>query len=200
MNPLLEFKPWPKIPRLTNERFHITEKIDGTNACIIVKNKNDIDFSGKHISEYETYKYKIAETKDKVLFAQSRNKFITPNDDNFGFAKWVLENAEELSYLGYGHHFGEWWGKGIGRGYGLTERRFSLFNVGIWNEENKPKCCHVVPYLGNFIFGNLQIEIDYFLTTLIREGSYAVDGFKNPEGIMVYSELAKQYWKVLINK
>jgi len=31
------FKAWPKIPRLENEIFHITEKIDGTNACIVIE-------------------------------------------------------------------------------------------------------------------------------------------------------------------
>ena len=35
------FKKWPKIPRLENEVYYITEKIDGTNACII------IDYSGE---------------------------------------------------------------------------------------------------------------------------------------------------------
>lgn len=30
------FKAWPKIHRLENEVYHISEKIDGTNACIII--------------------------------------------------------------------------------------------------------------------------------------------------------------------
>ena len=50
----------------------------------------------------------------------------------FGFARWVETNRERLiTLLGPGLHFGEWWGSGIQRGYGLTkgDKRFSLFNV-----------------------------------------------------------------------
>jgi hypothetical protein len=79
---------------------------------------------------------------------RSRSRWITPDDDNFGFAAWVEANRDELLTLGPGRHFGEWWGSGIQRGYGLPkgEKRFSLFNVSRWGE-SRPACCHVVPVL-----------------------------------------------------
>jgi hypothetical protein len=56
------------------------------------------------------------------------------------------EHRDDLLTLGPGRHFGEWWGAGIQRRYGLTEKRFSLFNVTRWGEA-RPACCHVVPTL-----------------------------------------------------
>src|SRR5436305_1822690 len=102
---MIEFNAFPKIARLNRECV-ITEKIDGTNASILID-------------------------EDGVVMAGSRTRWITPENDNFGFAKWVEANKSELMKLGVGHHFGEWWGSGIQRGYGLTkgEKRFSLFNV-----------------------------------------------------------------------
>ena len=121
---MIKFRAWPKIQRLSNETYTITEKIDGTNACIVIDEEGNIA-------------------------AQSRNRLIFPNNDNYGFAKWVEDNKEDLLSLGPGHHYGEWWGRGIGRNYDQTERFFSLFNCGLWGEHNPntPKCCKVVPIL-----------------------------------------------------
>ena len=112
MNPSdpLVFAPMPKIARL-NREIIITEKIDGTNASVHI------------VPDFETGACKV--------LAASRTRWITPQNDNLGFAAWVEANREGLLQLGPGHHFGEWWGRGINRNYGLTERRFSLFNV-IW--------------------------------------------------------------------
>lgn len=103
----LTFVEWPKIARL-NRDVVVTEKIDGTNAAVGV-------------------------TADGRVYAQSRNRILTVGNDNFGFAAWVKRHEQTLAkLLGIGLHFGEWWGVGIGRGYDLSERRFSLFNVAKW--------------------------------------------------------------------
>jgi len=123
MDKLPEFTPWPKIARL-NREIVITEKLDGTNAAI-------------HIEEFDCVEPNGEGHKQFRVTAQSRNRILQPgkHTDNFGFAAWVQKNAEVLyKALGVGLHFGEWWGVGIGRGYGLTERRFSLFNVAKWGE------------------------------------------------------------------
>lgn len=122
-----EFQGWPKIGRL-NRDIVITEKIDGTNAAIgIVEEIRD---TGRQHDDgtgiYEVY---------TNIYAQSRTRIITPQDDNYGFARWVEQNREVLiRTLGPGLHFGEWWGVGIGRKYDLSERRFSLFNTKKWGE------------------------------------------------------------------
>jgi ATP-dependent RNA circularization protein (DNA/RNA ligase family) len=54
------FEDFPKIARLSRECC-ITEKIDGTNAQVVI-------------------------TEDGQVLAGSRTRFITPEDDNYGFA------------------------------------------------------------------------------------------------------------------
>src|SRR5438105_3732245 len=100
------FEEFPKIARLSRDCI-VTEKIDGTNAQIFI-------------------------TEDGTIHFGSRSRWITPENDNYGFARWATEHKEDLLKLGPGRHFGEWWGCGIQRGYGLKEKRFSLFNVMRW--------------------------------------------------------------------
>jgi hypothetical protein len=167
----MEFVGFPKIPRLSRTMV-ITEKIDGTNAQIYI-------------------------TDDFNMFVGSRNKYITTENDNAGFAKWCFNNREELiNCLGPGRHFGEWWGQGINRGYGLKEKRFSLFNTTRWTEETKPKCCYVVPILYHGIFNTDQIDEE--LLILERNGSIAAPGFMNPEGVIVYHEKGNLFFKKTI--
>lgn len=165
----IEFVPFQKIPRL-NRDIVITEKIDGTNAIV-------------HVSE------------DRVVIAGSRNRWITPEKDNAGFARWVQENAEQLAWLGPGTHFGEWWGAGIQRRYGLTEKRFSLFNVGRWGEQ-RPPCCGVVPTLYSGPFS--KTAIDDAMERLRSAGSVAAPGFMQPEGIVVFHTASGQLFKATL--
>ena len=191
----MEFRPMPKTPRLSRE-IVITEKIDGTNASVYVQDAEELnDFTARITARAGQY----------LLFAGSRTRWITPEDDNFSFAEWVHANAHELVKLGPGHHFGEWWGKGIQRGYGLEERRFSLFNVGRWWDwhiaghapvglEITPPCCHVVPVLDRGSLFDMQ-PVDFALNLLRDQGSVAAPGFMDPEGIMVYHTAASQLFK-----
>ncbi len=192
----MEFLPFPKIARLSRN-IVVTEKIDGTNASIYIPEPESILQNAPWLDESHS-----------MIFAGSRTKWITPVDDNYGFAKWVLENKEELLKLGPGHHFGEWWGQGIQRKYGLSEKRFSLFNTGRWNSKhNKGKeesntlclevsCCHVVPLLIQCKFDSL--EIDCWIDDLIENGSAAAPGFMDPEGIVIWHEAARQLFKKTI--
>lgn len=181
----MEFQSFPKIPRYSRDII-ITEKLDGTNAQIYIEQYTDI------LDENNLpYGNPLCTYKDMAIFAGSRNRWITIEDDNFGFAKWVKENSEELVKLGPGRHFGEWWGKGIQRGYGLDHKRFSLFNVQRWNIQNIPECCSVVPtlYHGPWNMGEAcsnKDAIEYAIELLKSEGSLAAPGFMDPEGIIIY--------------
>lgn len=170
-----EFQAFPKIYRL-NREVVVTEKLDGTNACVVIEAGSVADPQDGWCAALEV---------DGVwlkIGAQSRGRVITPEDDNFGFAAWVRENAQVLSQLGIGYHYGEWWGLGIQRGYGLKERRFSLFNVTRWQYE-RPTCCHVVPVLARGVgFGIATEGLDW----LRLHGSVASPGFMKPEGIVAF--------------
>jgi hypothetical protein len=146
-----EFQVWPKIPRWSNESYVITEKIDGTNGCIIITDYGEI-------------------------FAQSRSRILdeSSDGDNYGFCKWVNGNKEELLQLGVGYHYGEWWGRGIQRNYGMTERKFSLFNI--WHKDT-PECVDKVPVV--------EQTYDRAMARLKEIGSIAAPGFMSPEGFVM---------------
>ena len=223
----MEFKGWPKTPRLDSP-FIITEKIDGTNAAVVIEphDPNNADLNGAFAQVYSAYDPygKPVDEGDEWLYdvgAQSRNRLIDPAHDNFGFAAWVEENAQELvDILGVGRHFGEWWGSGIQRGYGLTkgEKRFSLFNVTRYNpyDSFEEMCANadvppwfelpalrLVPvlYHSNEDADSVLIEYSAYaaLTDLKLEGSYAAPGFMRPEGIVLFHARSGQTFKKYVD-
>lgn len=170
---MTNFIGFGKIARF-NRRIVVTEKIDGTNGQIYIG-------------------------EDGEFLVGSRNGWITPENDNYGFARWAYANKEELLKLGTGSHFGEWWGQGIQRGYCMKEKCFSLFNVHRWDEDSvRPACCRVVPTLfeGNFE----DFEIKEFMTVFKRIGSYASPGYNKPEGIIIYHTDSKTLFKKTFEK
>jgi hypothetical protein len=191
------FEEFPKIGRLKRDMV-ITEKIDGTNAQVHITPPTVFVDDSKVIARNADV---TSPTYGFVMLAGSRNRYITPTDDNFGFAKWVQAHAEELWALGEGRHFGEWWGSGVQRGYGLTngEKRFSLFNVGRWSDLGPPPaCCSLVPVLKRWTFDT--VVIDDVLARLAREGSVAAPGFMKPEGIVVFQAATRTLFKRTIDK
>ena len=165
-----DFLGFAKIPRLYKE-IVISEKIDGTNAQIFI-------------------------SEDGHIRAGSRNRWLTPENDNFGFAKWVEANKKDLLKLGAGRHFGEWWGSGIQRTYGVREKYFTLFNAAKWGGDSigqKPDCCGVVPILAKGDFS--EALIDHTLAELKEKGSIVAPGFMKPEGIVIFHRAANQLFK-----
>ena len=168
----IPFNSFGKIARV-NKAFGcvITEKIDGTNSQIVIESNT-------------------------IVAVGSRNRWLEPGKetDNFGFAGWVQENYDELLKLGDGSHFGEWYGGSIQRGYGRKEKSFALFNAGRWsNVEERPACCEVVPVL---YAGDFSREIvEEVMNDLKKNGSRLVEGFMNPEGIIVYLTATRTYLK-----
>ena len=174
LSALPPFEEFASISRLSRDMV-VTEKLDGTNAQVMVLD-------------------------DGRVVAGSRNRFITPTDDNFGFARWVAEHEDELRVgLGIGSHYGEWWGSGIQRRYGLDHKRFSLFNVARWGDDAvRPKCCHVVPVLLRWTFDTHKV--DEVLAQLSASGSVAAAGFMNPEGVVVYHAASRTLFKKTLDK
>lgn len=187
----MEFLAWPKTPRLFRD-IVVTEKIDGTNGCTII-------------------------TEDGEVGAQSRKRLLPmgprgmddgswQKQDNAGFAAWVSEHKECLvEVLGSGYHYGEWWGHGIQRGYGLQkgDRRFSLFNTERWGHFEDPEQFPNIPGLGVvpvlYRGVNDTDEIHHTLTDLMEMGSAAVPGYMNPEGVIVYHSASRQCFKVTLD-
>jgi len=193
---MLDFVGYPKIPRLFRDII-VTEKIEGTNGQIFIERVTVLD----ELEEDGVY-YSSDNGEDILLKcgdeywcikAGSRKRWLSPGSDNFGFFEWVYHNAEELLKLGPGRHFGEWWGKGIQRGYGLNERKFSLFDV---DKELETSIVDKVPVLYRGMFDHDEIVRCKY--NLIKYGSHAAPGFMDPEGVIVYHTAAKQYFKSTI--
>lgn len=188
---MVEFTPFPKVPRWSRDII-ITEKLDGTNASVHIGHEE----GDPSTILFSTHDYDVT---DRTVFvrAGSRTRWIKPGKltDNYGFADWCLANSRELLKLGLGHHFGEWWGKGIQRGYGLNERRFSLFNVSRWFDQ-RPSCCHLVPIL--YQGANSERHVAEAIHELARYGSLAANGFMDPEGIMIFHTAAGMVFKKTI--
>jgi hypothetical protein len=213
------FEAMPKIARL-NKDVIVTEKIDGTNAQIYIERVPvaDIGFSTEAESQAnpfpipeEVVAVKMLSNGDHLLLrAGSKNRWLKPGADNFGFFAWASEHFEQLFTLGEGVHRGEWWGKGVQRGYGLTGKRFSLFNVSRWvdstdpdgyraplgeGQSYAPACCHVVPIMGS---GPGFEDIATGLYMLQQNGSLAAPGFMEPEGVCVFHTGSGTYYKATI--
>jgi len=171
----MEFAPFGKIARWSREVI-ITEKIDGTNASVLISD------DGAEIA------------------AASRSRILKPGEDNFGFRAWVEANRDALLALGPGQHFGEWWGSGIQRGYGLKVKRFSLFNVSRWGDSARPSCCDVVPVLWRGPADLLNYSIIRALELLRLGGSQAAPGFMKPEGIVVFHVAGGHLYKKTLEK
>ena len=223
-----QFKSWGSTPRF-HKGLHITEKIDGTNAGVSVQG-----FSfGTHIDGVPedatlvsgpTNPEREVPEVEYLVRAQSRKRIITPQNDNFGFAKWVWDNADGLAnLLGYGYHYGEWYGEGIQKNpLAVQGRRWALFNTWHWGaspnygrlvDADIPGLT-VVPVLHDEkTHGPADyMTIPHCLDTLREWGSQAT-GYKTlreshkmdyhvegPEGIIVWQRETRQRYKILLQE
>lgn len=191
---MIEFKEFPKIARLNREVI-VTEKIDGTNAQINIRSAFERTFEVGYDVQ--------AEVNGESVYMRcgSRTRWLSLQDDNFGFCKWFYQHAPELAALGVGAHFGEWWGSGIQRGYGLTEKRFSLFNTYRWTDDAaRPACCHVVPVIYHGAPKDGFAIAGHAIERLKSQGSFAAPGFMKPEGIVAFHVQGNLMFKATIEK
>ena len=177
-----EFNGYPKTKRLDDATFVISEKIDGSNGVI-------------HVDPYT-----------KAVTAGSRSKWLGDDGskswDNHGFGEWVKENTSELQKLPAGIHYGEWYGRGINRNYGLKERKFMLFDRKKYQDlPSLPECVELetllTPELSIWFLGRTCCEE---LDDLKENGSRHVPGFMKPEGIIVRFKSMGQVMKVILDK
>jgi hypothetical protein len=190
------YPKWESIPRLYNETFSITEKIDGTNGLIFIEPKPEVRYPlASTLILRDTYAY---------VSVGSRKRWITPGQDNHGFAAWVYENAEALvAALGPGHHYGEGAGPGIrGNRHGLEEKTFFLFNWRLWthllaNPEIEIPCglrgVAVLDIGVIYMVSAARGWADYLESVGTQAGPGSSD--KPPEGVILRSDLTGQMWK-----
>lgn len=94
-----------KYHSLSSLKYHASVKIHGTNAA-------------------------VGKTEDGQVWFQSRNRVITPDDDNQGFAKWAVR--KDWDFLNPGTIiYGEWAGEGIQAKVAISNapRTFFIFST-----------------------------------------------------------------------
>lgn len=185
---MLEFETFPKIGRMSSN-CTITEKIDGTNAQIVFdEHGNMLVGSRKRAIFPEGSVYDTATQRPRR------------GTDNYGFAKWAYDNHPALfNFLGKGRHYGEWAGHGIQRAYGLDQKRFYLFNTARFGPQGQAIPTELqelgldsVPVLYEGEHDSREVCDE--MTNLKVFGS-RINGFDNPEGVIVYLHGLKSYYK-----
>lgn len=153
----VEFKPWGKTPRLKYFNVSISYKYDGTNSCIIIRD-------------------------GEIVGCQSRNRLITPDKDNMGFANWVEENKETLVKLGEGYHYGEWVGPGIQKNpHNFDRKYFYLFNPYMSG------CIEAHPELSDVGVRVAQVMyVGPYSDAAVKDCLDQLDVSKGDEGIILY--------------
>jgi hypothetical protein len=180
----LKFEAFEKMGRLKRE-CTITEKVDGTNAQILFDEEGNI----------------LVGSRKREIWPEGTDGR-SKGCDNAGFALWVYSNRDALfSFLGQGRHFGEWCFGKIQRGYGVTEKKFLLFNTGRFGEgkqeipdELATAGLGVVPILFNGVF--TTDAVDEVMDNLKVSGSRVAEGFMNPEGVVIYHHALRKSFKV----
>ena len=178
----MDFKEFPKIEKLTSVNMLITLKIHGTNASIAIYDETQED--GSIVRKLKT---------------GSRTKWVTPDNDNYGFARFVQERKDEfIEKLGLGVHYGEFYGLGINSGEGMKTKQLALFDVNRYNNketgiQSLPPQVITVPVLYQGPFSLEKIE--EMMAELKEKGSPLVPGFMRPEGVVV-TILGKRFKKV----
>lgn len=217
--------PWfpgmPPIVRLHRDVV-ITEKIDGTNGLIAITETADFTGDPEDPSTHRPEPLAVVDLPldhQVAVWAGSKNQWLGPDGDNFGFGAWVKANADRLAVmLGPGLHRGEWWGSGIQRGYGLPkgEKRFSLFNTSRWCMDDQVPMrgdesdatilpldyvpgLSVVPVLGQVPGQALNYSVDQALQRLQIHGSLAAPGFMRPEGVVIFQPSTLVTFKATID-
>jgi hypothetical protein len=170
------FESFHDIKRLETMFVTVTEKIHGSNAQIAISDDGT------------------------QLKAGSRNRWLSADHDNYGFYRWVHDNREALlAFLGPGRHYGEWYGAGIGPGYGMKEKRFALFNTTRWEPGTQlPTGVDIVPVLYAGLYSPQVIEETK--VKLKTGGSALVLGYMKPEGIVVYFANFRSRMKSVFDK
>ena len=118
------------------------------------------------------------------VIAQSRDRFITPGDDNYGFAKWVDENEGYFASLAINRNpvtiYGEWCGPGVMKGTAINQiehKSFAVFSAlseadGLLTEPmvldhhlrnfaDPPSGIHALPWVEFWVGAPNALRIDF---------------------------------------
>ncbi len=198
------YSSFPSIERLENIYCIISEKVDGTNGLIEIHNPG----SGCSSEQCTAFPCGVKDcSEEPVIKFGSRNRYITFNDDNAGFANFfrhyearfkdvaadivlkelkvsgeTLTECQEQYPL---RIYGEWFGSGIQRGYGLKDKFFMPFSTFYAEKLIEYQVPNIVK--PNIMYtGKFSQEIANTCMQTLTNGSLVIPEFKRPEGIVIH--------------
>lgn len=118
-----EFVKWPHIEKLYNVQKH-AQKLGKTGSAYRAK----VKLHGTNAA--------VRVSPEGVIEPQSRNRTLTPEDDNHGFAKWATAQSWP-TYTNSYVVFGEWVGQGVQTGVALSQledKHFVIFAM-LWSAD-----------------------------------------------------------------
>ena len=196
-----EFIKWSKTPHWDIVRLRITQKLDGTNAQILIEDNQPYGLTRIRAGSRTRWLGEITRTNKKH---KDGTPYVNETvDDNHGFYKWVMENKEELiEKLGPGRYYGEWCGPGIQNGENLTERGLFLFYPPK-NCETLPNGVHLVPEIFNELINLTSISAAIHSTryslqllgTQIHNSLLIKNPTVKPEGLIIQIDSQRYKWR-----
>lgn len=178
----MKYPSFNKIERLENIYCIISEKIDGTNGLIEI-NYDSVKFGSKNRyleSHEDNAGFMNFYSYHKNIFINTAKEL---NEKEIEISGETLTKYEEIYPI---HIYGEWFGKGIQRGYGLDKKFFMPFNPEYAELLIEHEVPHIVrPYIlyeGKFS-EKVATSSMHFLK---EEGSYVIPKYMKPEGIVIY--------------
>jgi len=123
----MKFIPWPEITSFSNIRKYASSHPEILGEKKTVRYKCKVKLHGTNAA--------VQVLTDGSVLAQSRERLISPEDDNMGFARWVDQNRSAWTKTKFTKDlviFGEWCGPGIMKdvAINLIDRKiFAIFAV-----------------------------------------------------------------------
>jgi hypothetical protein len=117
-----EFVAFPKIGKSFTRAFHALT--NGEESEVVYE--GFVKLHGTNAA--------IGMTKDGELFYQSRNRIITPQDDNAGFAQAMSQVPWQKALMRGSMIFGEWAGKGVQRKVAISEIEKTFYPFALYME------------------------------------------------------------------
>ena len=124
---IINFHKWPSIDQLASVIFRVKQALKNDYRSLTVPYKSKVKLDGTNAAV-------VIDSEGKVSGFQSRTQFITPTNDNAGFAGWASKvnwpACEPRSLVMIIH--GEWFGPGIQSGTAcqkLPRKMFGIFCI-----------------------------------------------------------------------
>lgn len=126
----MNFFAWPEISNFHNLRKYLKQYPENLDASGIIRYASKIKLDGTNGAVIIS---PVALNTSVEVFTQSRNKIITPSDDNMGFAKWVKSQEKAWARLAQDKVemiiFGEFAGLGIQKNVAISNISKKIFAV-----------------------------------------------------------------------